>query len=538
MDAKQKKQALEAIIELLRSANDDLMKEVIQELKKTGWLNDGTMIGANLSGYDEQSELGQINLSGVDLQGVNLRKTNLSGVNLQSANLRGADLKYAIFHETNLSGTNLDNADLRKADLKYANLSGASLKNARLNSAILGEDMGILKIKFGANLTNADFQGANLRGANLQGLDLSTANLSKANLQGVDLSTVDLSKGNLQEANLRGVTLSGNTLVSNANLEKSDLSESKLDFVDFGNANLRGANLSSSIMVGANLALANLSSANLKNANLSAADLSGITGNNADFRNVTMIRADLTGANLTEADFTNADITGNVLNHTNFTRASLVGTRIFGISAWEVILDEAIQSDLVITNTQENIITVDNLEVAQFIYLLLNNKKIRTIIDTITSKTILILGRFIDERKAALDAIREELRKYNYTPILFDFEKPINRNLTETVITLAGMSRFVIADLSDPNSIPYELMSFVRELRAVPVQSIFSPVPEHKNEFSMFKDLLDLNHVLPIVKYESQEHLISILHEKIIRPAEEKANEIQEKRRKLESGLL
>ena len=49
-------------------------------------------------------------------------------------------------------------------------------------------------------------------------------------------------------------------------------------------------------------------------------------------------------------------------------------------------------------------ITSDNLEIAQFLYLLLNNRKIRDVSDTITSKVVLILGRFSDERKAVLDA--------------------------------------------------------------------------------------------------------------------------------------
>ena len=43
---------------------------------------------------------------------------------------------------------------------------------------------------------------------------------------------------------------------------------------------------------------------------------------------------------------------------------------------------------------------VDDLEVAQFIYLLLNNQNVRQVIDTITSKIVLILGRFTPERKA------------------------------------------------------------------------------------------------------------------------------------------
>jgi hypothetical protein len=51
------------------------------------------------------------------------------------------------------------------------------------------------------------------------------------------------------------------------------------------------------------------------------------------------------------------------------------------------------------------------IDVAQFIYLLLKNKNVRHIIDTITSKVVLILGRFTPDRKPVLEAIREELRK-------------------------------------------------------------------------------------------------------------------------------
>ena len=41
---------------------------------------------------------------------------------------------------------------------------------------------------------------------------------------------------------------------------------------------------------------------------------------------------------------------------------------------------------------------LDNLKVAQFVYLLLNNAEIRDVIDTITSKVVLILGRHALER--------------------------------------------------------------------------------------------------------------------------------------------
>ena len=97
---------------------------------------------------------------------------------------------------------------------------------------------------------------------------------------------------------------------------------------------------------------------------------------------------------------------------------------MFGVSAWNVRLEGELQSNLIITPDDEFPVEVDNLDVAQFICLLLNNEKVRSVIDTITSKVGLILGRFPPGRKAVLDAIRHELRKCNYSPILFDFEKP------------------------------------------------------------------------------------------------------------------
>jgi len=63
-------------------------------------------------------------------------------------------------------------------------------------------------------------------------------------------------------------------------------------------------------------------------------------------------------------------------------------------------LKDATQSNLVITPDEESKIEVNNLEVAQFIHLLLNNAKIRDVIDTITSKVVLIVGRFTPQRKA------------------------------------------------------------------------------------------------------------------------------------------
>ena len=103
-------------------------------------------------------------------------------------------------------------------------------------------------------------------------------------------------------------------------------------------------------------------------------------------------------------------------------------------------------------------ITVDNIKVAQFVYLILNNAEIRGVLNTLTTKSVLILGRFADpSRKAVLDGLRDKLREFNLLPIVFDFERPDDKDYTETVQTLAGLSLFVIVDVTSPKSTPLGL---------------------------------------------------------------------------------
>jgi hypothetical protein len=159
---------------------------------------------------------------------------------------------------------------------------------------------------------------------------------------------------------------------------------------------------------------------------------------------------------------------------------------------------------------------------ALVVYLLLNNDRIRHVIDTITSKVVLILGRFTPERKIVLDAIREELRKRDYLPVLFDFEKPSSRDITETVRTLAHMARFVIADITNAKSIPQELMAIVPNLPSVPVQPLLLA---SQNEYGMFEHFRGYPWVMEPVLYKNQQALLMELELKVIIPAEAKANQ-------------
>jgi hypothetical protein len=137
---------------------------------------------------------------------------------------------------------------------------------------------------------------------------------------------------------------------------------------------LSGANLMKENLVGANLSEADLSDANLREANLREADL---------------FLANLSGANLSGANISGADLVATALVAADLTGADLTGCCVYGVSAWRLKLDGAKQQNLVITGADEPAITVDNIEVAQFVYLLLHNEKIRDVIDTIGRKGVL-----------------------------------------------------------------------------------------------------------------------------------------------------
>jgi hypothetical protein len=315
-------------------------------------------------------------------------------------------------------------------------------------------------------------------------------------------------------------------------LEKKDLHGANLSGADLGWANLSGANLSRAHLGGDDFDRAYLSlearlearrrafafklsgGVNFSKANFSAANLSG-----ADLR-----AADLSGADLRAADLSKGYVERAILVDTDLSGADLTGCRVHGVSAWDLKLKGAKQQNLVVTRENEPTITVDDIEVAQFIYLMLSNQKIRRIIETITSKVVLILGRFTDERKVVLDAIREELRKRNYLPILFDFSVPATRDITETVSLLARMARFVVADITDAKSIPQELAAIVPDLPSVPVQPLLL---EGSAEYGMFEHFKRYPWVLETYRYPSSERLIAGLAEHVIGPAEDYAQSVR-----------
>lgn len=119
--------------------------------------------------------------------------------------------------------------------------------------------------------------------------------------------------------------------------------------------------------------------------------------------------------------------------------------------------------------------------------------------------------------------MRTKLHEHGYVSVIFDFERPANRDVTETVATLAHLAKFIIADITSPRSIPQELATVIPGL-AVPVQPLLesSELP-----YGMFADFSKYHWVLPIHRYADQADLLASLEERVIRPAEMKAIELK-----------
>ena len=155
MDEKQIKRAL---IRVLGGSDNDKAHKAIAELRKRGWMTDGTLKGVDLSYAD---------LRGVDLTDANLRSAILRGTNLREAHLQRAYLKHTLMMEADLYIADLSNAQLEGANLTEAHLIEANLDHANLEGAIL---------------KSAYLRQTNLEGANLIGVDLTEAHLEGANL--------------------------------------------------------------------------------------------------------------------------------------------------------------------------------------------------------------------------------------------------------------------------------------------------------------------------------------------------------------------
>jgi uncharacterized protein YjbI with pentapeptide repeats len=204
----------------------------------------------------------RVNFSGRDLTYLDLSDLNFKGAILARSDFYGTDFTGANLSGADLSHTRLDRSVLIRADLSGANLTGATIYRPTIYSDMASLLSDAPRFS-GANLTNVRVQ-AELSGADFRGANLTNANFSP-----------------LEERPGQGtlMTLSRNVLKS----------------CDFSGARMHNANMTRAVLLFARFTGADLTGAKLAGADLSRTDFSG---------------ADLTGADLTEADLDGANFNG------------------------------------------------------------------------------------------------------------------------------------------------------------------------------------------------------------------------------------
>jgi pentapeptide repeat protein len=317
----------------------------------------------------------------------------------------------------------------------------------------------------------------------------------------------DLRGANLVGANLQALRLDQARL-DDARLDDSTLSHCQLAHADLRSASMRRVRILRSDMTGANLV----------RANLHAASLEGTL---------------LEGAYLQRAKLSNARLIGCVLNRAFLQGADLHSSLFWGTSVWRVERDAdtnmkgitvgldpfdwpAIWMDEITRPLFS--VKVDDIGVADFLSLVGGKPaEIAHILDGASRTLVLLLGRFRGSQARVLKALDGALRKLGYLPMVFDFEEPQNRDLIETVAILAGLSRFIIADLTHPRSTPLESHLIIPDM-AVPFVPIIRGIGD---PFSMFVALQrKYPWVADLVRYTTERDLLRRLQPDIVKPAE------------------
>src|SRR6266705_1143233 len=271
--------------------------------------------------------------------------------------------------------------------------------------------------------------------------------------------------------------------------------------LDFSRMNLSGVAIHGAFAEGLNLRNAVFEDAHFEEGDFSRANFTAVS-----FRNTRFNKTVLTGANFDGATFVNCNLNRINLVGASFRVKEISETVVYGISAWDLqTSDDMKQSKLVIERTYglysdliregKVPLMVDDIELAQFVYYLSNHKKMGDTLNILNAKGVLLLGRFKGGGLERLYSIRERLQRKGYMAMIFDFERPDNLSLTETVVTMAGLSKFVVVDLSG-SSVPAELQSILSQIK--------KPILAFGDPYAMFPDVADQANVLTIEDEDSK----------------------------------
>lgn len=212
-----------------------------------------------------------------------------------------------------------------------------------------------------------------------------------------------------------------------------------------------------------------------------------------------------------------------------FKECTLECLDIYGANIWDIDIDEnTTQKDIRIPYRQfkgkdSEILSIDDIQVGNIIYLLLDNSNYTRLLNQSKKKSVLLLGRFGDPLKEHLNELTKEVRNNGFSPIVFDFQAPNTLDLIEAIVLLSLLSKFIIVDLTEARSVPAELHAILSTL-TIPVVPI---IKRHSEVFSTYTFTNKYSCVLPILIFDDIKDLSgSIFAKEIIEPADNLYNKI------------
>lgn len=364
-----------------------------------------------------------------------------------------------------------------------------------------------------------------LRGVVLDGANLARWDLAGAVLDGASLVRCSLGAARLQRASLRGALLM-DAVLDSIHADGADFSAANCRTAHFEHADCRGAWFE-------------------ERAYLSGVDLTDADFSGAHLAEACLVDAVLRRTRLDGADLSSADLQGAVLDSTSLRGSCLRDAIVADALIRRVSTDDATDQHGLLVNLHmawqrprgERIIFTyaDDLRVAQFQNVVDEPGAVGKLLAAATQRVVLILGRFTPRRLAVLKALAAALGERGKIAVIFDFPAPRQREISDTVRFIAGMSQFIVVDLTDASSVPLELQATVPELM-VPVLPI---VRAGRRAFAMLSDLQRRYFwVQPTLQYRSAAELVRAVDAAVLERAAKAARLIEERRAVAEAKPL
>jgi hypothetical protein len=147
------------------------------------------------------------------------------------------------------------------------------------------------------------------------------------------------------------------------------------------------------------------------------------------------------------------------------------------------------------------------------------------IMSHLSKRRVLILGRFKQRRLKILKLIKEQLQQHsnNYIAELYTYEVPEKKDLVDSICGFALLSKFIIADISEPSAVQAELQAINMLNTSVPIVPIINKTGR---EYSLFAHIAKAGNVAkPTIRYSDENDMVKKLKSIIIPLAEEMYDE-------------